>query len=149
MVTQGNIERRNMWADRIERCLSSSMSVGDWCRLNHVSRSCLYRWLAKFREEEPERFPRRNAATTNWLELTRGGIADAKGIVPTADLASENAATPVAEGGEHLFREGKADCRATTASQPICAVANGVKILVPPGSAESDIACALRAAMSL
>lgn len=27
--------------------------MGDWCKLNHVSGSRLYRWFAKFREEEP------------------------------------------------------------------------------------------------
>lgn len=27
-MTQANIEHRNMWADHIERCLSSSMCVG-------------------------------------------------------------------------------------------------------------------------
>ena len=148
-MTQANIERRNMWADRIERCLSSSMSVGNWCRLNHVSRSCLYRWLAKFRDEEPGRFPRGNAATTDWLEITRGGLADAKGIVPVAGSASDRAAVSAAKRGERLFREDEADCRPSAAGQPICAVANGVRIIVPPGSAESDIACALRAAMSL
>lgn len=71
-MTQASIVRRNMWAERIERCLSSSMSIERWCKLNHVGRSSLYAWLARFREEELGRFPRRNAATLNWIELTRG-----------------------------------------------------------------------------
>lgn len=77
-MTQASIDRRNMWAERIEWCLSSSMSIERWRKLNHVGRSSLYAWLARFREEEPGRFPRRNAATLNWIELTRGGLADSK-----------------------------------------------------------------------
>lgn len=77
-MTQASIDCRNMWTERIERCLSSSMSIERWCKLNHVGRSGLYAWLARFREEEPGRFPRRNAATLNWIELTRGGLADSK-----------------------------------------------------------------------
>lgn len=77
-MTQASIDCRNMWAERIERCLSSSMSIERWCKLNHVGRSSLYAWLAGSREEEPGRFPRRNAATLNWIELTRGGLVDSK-----------------------------------------------------------------------
>lgn len=54
------------------------MSIERWCKLNHVGRSSLYVWLARSREEEPGRFPRRNAATLNWIELTRGGLVDSK-----------------------------------------------------------------------
>lgn len=149
-MTQTGIERRNKWADRIERCLSSSMSIEEWCKLNHVSRSALYSWLAKFRREEPGRFPRRNSATTNWLEVTRGGTADAKSIVPAASGSSPM--EPAASAGRANNPAQPAPRSAEeepTPSQPICAIANGMRILIPPGSAEPDIACALRAAMSL
>ncbi len=63
-VMQANANRRNKWADRIERCLSSNMS-GRLSKLNHLRESRLYRWFARFRKEEPQRFPRRNAATAN------------------------------------------------------------------------------------
>ena len=77
-MTQASIDRRNMWAERIEWRLSSSRRIERWCKLNHVGRSSLYAWLARFREEEPGRPPRRNAAALNWIELTRGGLADSK-----------------------------------------------------------------------
>lgn len=105
-MTQTDTNCRNKWADRIGRCLSSNMGVEDWCKLSHVKGSCLYRWLAWFSEEEPGRFPRKTASTMNWLETTRGGIADVKSVVPatsvsspmalaaSADHAAEDAPTP-------------------------------------------------------
>ena len=148
-MTQASIDRRNMWAERIERCLSSNMSIECWCKLNHVGRSSLYAWLARFREEEPGRFPRRNAATLNWIELTRGGLADSKAIVPADTFSDDTAISSIAHAGQQHHDGNDAPDACGDASQPICAVANGVRIIVPPGSAESDIACALRAAMSL
>lgn len=94
-MTQASIDRRNMWAERIERCLSSSMSIERWCKLNHVGRSSLYAWLARFREEEPGRFSRRNAATLNWIELTRGGLADSKAIVPAGTFSDDTAVSSI------------------------------------------------------
>lgn len=54
-------QRRDMWAGRIERRLSAGMAIKEWCMLNKVSESNLYRWMARFREEEPGRFPRRSS----------------------------------------------------------------------------------------
>lgn len=76
-------ERRCMWADRIERCLASDMPIREWCRLNHVGESSLYKWMARFRKDDPGRFPRRSSIATNWIEVARGSIADSKAIVPT------------------------------------------------------------------
>ena len=44
-------------AGRIEHCLSADMAIKEWCMLNKVSESNLNRWMARFREEEPGRFP--------------------------------------------------------------------------------------------
>ncbi len=54
-------QRRDMWAGRIERRLSVGMAIKEWCMLNKVSESNLYRWMVRFREEEPGRFPRRSS----------------------------------------------------------------------------------------
>ena len=70
-------QRRDMWAGRIERCLSADMTIKEWCGLNKVSESNLYRWMARFREEEPGRFPRRSSKAADWVKVTRAGIADA------------------------------------------------------------------------
>ena len=75
-------QRRDMWAGRIERCLSADMTIRAWCGLSKVSESNLYRWMARLRKEEPGRFPRRSSGTSNWIKVTAAGIADAKAIVP-------------------------------------------------------------------
>lgn len=46
MSVNGDAARRDMWAGRIERCLASGMAIGQWCSLNKVNKSSLYRWLA-------------------------------------------------------------------------------------------------------
>ena len=34
MSVNGDAARRDMWAGRIERCLTSGMAIGEWCSLN-------------------------------------------------------------------------------------------------------------------
>ena len=77
-------QRRGMWTGRTERCLSADTTIKEWCRLNKISESGLCRWMARFREEEPGRFPRRSSKASNWIKVTSAGIADAKAIVPVA-----------------------------------------------------------------
>lgn len=36
---------------RVERCLATDMVVKEWCGLNHVSESTMYRWMSVFRRE--------------------------------------------------------------------------------------------------
>ncbi len=133
-------QRRDMWAGRIERCLAADMPVREWCRLNKVAESSLYSWMARFREEEPGRFPARNADASGWMKVTRLGIADAKAIVPAAGAA---VATPdPASPGR------PADAPRAGASA-IRALVGRVELAIPAGSAEPDIAAAMRAAASL
>lgn len=133
-------QRRDMWAGRIERCLSTDMTIKEWCRLNKVSESNLYRWMARFREEEPGRFPRRSSEASNWIEVTAGGIADAKAIVPVGNAAKLN--SPERAGSE-------ARGEAANPALPIRALVGRVELAIPAGSTESDIAAAMRAAASL
>ena len=128
-------ERRDMWAGRIERCLATDMTVKEWCELNKVSKSSLYKWMAKFRGEEPGRFPGKGSEATGWMEVTRDGIAAAKAIVPAASAAGPAEEAPAPE--------------APSAPSPIRALVGRVELAIPPGSSESDIAAAMRAAASL
>ena len=75
MSVNGDAARRDIWAGRIEHCLASGMAVGEWCSLNKVSRSSLYRWLAVFRDEDPGRFAGKNSETSGWVKAAREGIA--------------------------------------------------------------------------
>lgn len=142
MSVNGDAARRDMWAGRIERCLASGMSVKEWCRLNKVAESSLYSWMARFREEEPDRFPRRSSEASGWIKVTRGGIADAKAIVPAAPAAgSAEAPVPIAEA--------PASSSAAGGAAPIRALVGRVELAIPAGAAEADIAAAMRAAASL
>lgn len=133
-------QRRDMWAGRIERCFSADTTIKEWCRLNKVSESNLHGWMARFREEEPGRFPRRSSKASNWIKVTAGGIADAKAIVPVGDAAKLN--SPDRAGSE-------ARGEAANPALPICALVGRVELAIPADAAESDIAAAMRAAASL
>ena len=45
-------QRRGMRTDRIERCLDSGMTIGEWCELNKVGEFNLCKWMARLRKEE-------------------------------------------------------------------------------------------------
>ena len=140
MSINGDAARRDMWAGRIERCLASGMAIGEWCSLNKVNKSSLYRWLAVFRDEEPARFAGKNSGTSGWLKVTRQSIADAKAIVPAAGPAAQGAADPAEEAAEP---------KGPLSPLPIRALVGRVELAIPAGSAESDIAAAMRAAAAL
>lgn len=73
MSANGDAARRDMWAGRIERCLAADMTVKEWCALNKVAESSLCKWMARFREEDPGRFPRRSSEVSSWMRVTRRG----------------------------------------------------------------------------
>ena len=137
-------ERRDMWAGRIERCLADDMTVKEWCALNKVAESSLYKWMARLREEDPDRFPRRSSEASNWMKVTRGGMSDAVAIVPAAGAARVDGAAKCCAGVAHA--QGPAGAGAPL---PIRALVGRVELAIPAGAAESDIAAAMRAAASL
>ena len=100
-------QRRDMWAGRIERCLDSGMTIGEWCGLNKVSPSSLYKWMARFREEEPGRFPRRSSKASNWIKVTAGGIADAKAILTASAAASGFSLVSAGTESDHGISESR------------------------------------------
>lgn len=57
LSANGDAARRDMWAGRIERCLAADMTVKEQYVLNKVAESSLRKWMACFREEDPDRFP--------------------------------------------------------------------------------------------
>ena len=48
-------DRRDLRAGRIERCLAAVMTVKEWCAPNKVAEYGLRKWMARFREEDPNR----------------------------------------------------------------------------------------------
>lgn len=138
------------------------MTIKEWCHLNHVCKSSLYKWMARFREEEPGCFPRRNSAATNWIEVSRDDIAAACAIVPVRDTyrVSNDQETPSeakdAENAipndpalEQVDSLGYTACDPMHSPQPIHALIGCIGLDIPPGCDGRDIAVAMRAAMSL
>ena len=86
----GDRWNRERWRTAAERLLATDMGVDEWCALNHVSSSALYRRLAWFRDNEPEVLGGWEAAHAGdgerrWLEAVRAAARDA--ALPSAPHA--------------------------------------------------------------
>ena len=131
-------DTRAVRREQVERCLSTTMTIKDWCKLNGVPASTMYRWMAIFRKEEPELFGRPNA--TEWIEVTRESIA-----ARTALAKREGTAVPAdtASGKTVAGPDG------APAGSAVVVRLNGADVVVPDGAAERHVASVLRAVASL
>lgn len=104
MSVNGDAARRDMWAERIERCLASDMAIGEWCSLNKVNKSSLYRWLAVFCDEGPGSSAGKNSETSGWAKAMRDGIAEAREIKALASMVDAKVPLGVGKGrgAEHV-----------------------------------------------
>ena len=129
-----------MRREQVERCLSTTMTIKDWCALNGVPESTMYGWMSRFRKEEPELFE--SPSSGEWIEVTREAIAAQTALAkPCASVvAKEEAGNLAAVQNGHA---GAHDASAIVVSM------NGAAVAVPAGSAEADIATVLRAVASL
>jgi hypothetical protein len=129
---------------QVERLLASDMGVREWCELNHLSRSAMYRWLALFADTEPELFGGGanidDRTKHGWLETTRLSMGKSHALSPATsggfmliDVSELEAGEPVARG-----IEGEAGS--------IMVALGRVTIAIPPGCAQVDIAHVLQAA---
>ena len=131
-------QRVNMRREQIERFLASSSTVSEWCALNKVSESTLYKWMAYFREMEPESFGSGNAS--RWIEVSRTELSASTALAVKAGMPARPAAVNARQAGQ---------VAPVIASPAITARVNGVELSIPPGAAESDVAAVMRAAAAL
>ena len=76
-----------MWRERARALVESGMPVNAWCEENHVKRSILFRWLRRFRDEEPEvlggfELAHAGDGRRNWYEAVRKAAAGTPGTRP-------------------------------------------------------------------
>lgn len=134
--------KRDMWRERVERCLTSDYSNKEWCELNRICPSTLYYWIAKFKKEEPGLISTQN--TSEWIEITKEALAHRVAMVPHSKSSQ-------ILGSCDTYADENADARhSTTKGMPAIHVRiNNVEMSISPGSNESDIAQVFRAASSL
>lgn len=131
-------QRVNMRREQIERFLASSSTVSEWCALNKVSESTFYKWMAYFREVEPESFGSGNAS--RWIEVSRAELSASTALAVKAGTP----AGPAVSGARQTEQ-----AASPIAPAAITARVNGVELSIPPGTMESDVAAVMRAAASL
>ena len=143
----GRVGTRERRRRQVEQLLASGMEVREWCALNKVGRGALYAWLTEFRDTEPELFGGYEIAHAgdghrNWFEHVRNAMAERTALAVRTPA-------PAFAVVESLDLDPPAPAWAPANGAPIVVVANGAKVEVPAGSAEADVACVLRAVMSL
>ncbi|MDD6739067.1 MAG: hypothetical protein PUD96_03465 [Coriobacteriaceae bacterium] len=123
-------ELRETRRRQVEQYLSSGMSVAQWCRLNKISKTTFYKWVDRFKREDPGLFAGRAAqATGDWIELSREGLRDSVALAKLSDAAPA------------------APCSAACA--PIRVTVNGAAVEIAAGTPACDIANVLRAVAAL
>lgn len=127
------IEQRKMRLAQAEQLMASSLSVREWCKLNHVAESTMYVRLKVYREQIGETHTARN----DWIEVSR---AEAK-------QATALAVCDAAAAGRRSTQS-----KSSTAQHPqsfMRIIMNGACVEVVPGTCEADISEALRAVAAL
>ena len=137
-MTPQQMQNRAMRREQVERCLAADMTIKEWCELNKVSESTMYRWMSVFRREEPDVFA--DPTHGEWIELSRGSIAARTALaVRPADDAPE-AGAPA--GGD-------APTGGNVAANALVVRINGADVMVPEGVPEPHVAMVLRAVAAL
>ena len=129
-----------MRREQVERCLSTTMTIKDWCALNGVPESTMYGWMSRFRKEEPDLFEKPSAG--EWIEVTREAIAMQTALAKpdVAAIAKEEACN---------FAAGQNGSMRPHDPSAIVVSMNGAAVAVPAGSAEADVSVVLRAVAAL
>ena len=135
-MTPRQVQNRAMRREQVERCLAADMTVKEWCELNKVSESTMYRWMSVFRREEPELFP--DPTCGEWIELSRGSIAARTALaVRTEGDVDPGCDSPAAED------------RRPEGPNALVVRVNGADVMVPEGVPEQHLAMVLRAVAKL
>ena len=71
-TTAWQTQNRALRREQVERYLATDMTLKEWCGLNQVSESTMYRWMSVFRREEPGMFA--HPTLGEWIELSCGPI---------------------------------------------------------------------------
>jgi hypothetical protein len=137
-TTAQQAQNRALRREQVERYLATDMTLKEWCGLNHVSESTMYRWMAVFRREEPGMFA--DPTHGEWIELSRGSIAARTALaVRAADEEPGPRTEPTEEGAAH----------AGVSAVALVVRANGADVVVPEGVTEAHLAMVLRAVTKL
>ena len=130
-----NGNQRRIRREQIERWLASEdMTVSEWCKRNHIGESTFYRWLAVFREEEPEIFG--TSKHDGWIEIARQNRKDAMSLA----VVDKNTSVPATPST-------RCEGQSSYANMPITVAINGATISIPSGSNAADIANVMKAVM--
>ena len=138
-MTSQQIQNRALRREQVERYLATDMTVKEWCGLNKVSESTMYRWMSVFRREEPDMFG--DPTHGEWIELSRASMA-----ARTALAVRQDDELPEAEAEAKVANDGASR---TDVANALVVRVDGVDVVVPEGVSESHVAMVLSAVAAL
>lgn len=130
------------WRLNAERFLKTTMSVEQWCKLNHVSRSGLYANLSHFATTEPELFGGAgniaDRSKRKWLTNTRNNMRASTALAPTKEsgFVEINLASLVDEchpAEKHIAQRNTASQLRPVRKKSIVININSANIEIPSG----------------
>ena len=126
-------EHRKWRLEQAEQLLASSLSVREWCKLNHVAESTMYAWLKVYREQAGET----HTARTDWIEVSRTEAKQATTLAVCENTATAKSASQFESSA----------VKTTHASMRV--IMNRACVEIAPGTCEADITQVLRAVTAL
>lgn len=130
----------------VERLLESDLSVPEWCKRYGIAKQSMYGWLTTFADTEPELFGGKqnivDKTKRRWVESTRLNIQASKAL----------ALRPASSGGvviiDSLLSEAQLppspSTEVKTRADSISVSLKGASVLIPPGTALSDVSAVLK-----
>lgn len=144
---------REQWRTQVERYLASDMSVAEWCRVNRLSESSMFKWIGHFADREPELFggPQNieDRDRCGWIGKTRENMRASAALGCRADPAPGGGFLRIDAASLASFAGPSASAPGPSGAGFASVELNGAVVRVPAGFPARDVAAVLEAVASL
>ena len=145
---------KEQWRTRVEHFLESDMSVYEWCAVNRISSSAMFRRLNAFAEEEPELFGGAqnivDRSHSGWIGKTRENMRAANALsVPSRPCEPSGFARIEEVATIPAVPEQPCAPGALATAPTITVTINGAVVGIPSGCAQADMRAVLEVVASL
>jgi transposase-like protein len=124
-------ENKLMRFRQVEQLLASNLTVAEWCKLNKVGTTTIYKWLKVYREENLDP----SYDSSKWIEVTRQEKHTASAL---AVLPNNQETAAIANSGTSTEKIDAVACathidNTPTPSPEITVDIKGIEVKIPKG----------------
>jgi transposase-like protein len=136
---------------QVEQLLASNLTITEWCRLNNVAKSTLYKWLKRYRAENLDKA----YDSGKWIEVTRQTKRESTALATVASMqdtivSTANIPTSTNTPQANSFATSSTPLQVTPSPlHEITVDIAGIKVAIPQGADSSHIKSVLSAVVSL